>query len=56
MAAKTKMVIYDPSFTDPAKTKAIGKVVRYTIILEAPVPDLLYEDDKLIDTGQTIIA
>ena len=28
VAAKTKMVIYDPSYADPAKTKVIGKVVR----------------------------
>ena len=34
----------------------IGKVVRYTNILEAPVPELLDEDGKLIDTGQIIIA
>ena len=30
VAAKTEMVICDPSFWDPAKTKVIGKVVRYT--------------------------
>ena len=29
--AKTKMVIRDPSYADPAKTKAIGKVVRYPV-------------------------
>ena len=51
---QTEMVIYDPSYADPAKTKVIGKVVRYTNILEAPVPDLLNEDGKLIDTGQII--
>ena len=56
VAAKTEMVIYDPSYADLAKTKVIGKVVRYTNILEAPIPDLLNEDDKLIDTGQIIIA
>ena len=56
MAAKTEMVICDPSYTDPAKTKVIGKVVRSTNILEAPIPDLLNEDGKLIDTGQIIIA
>ena len=56
MAAKTEMVIYDPSYADPAKTKVIDKVVRYTNILEAPTPDLLNEDGKLIDTGQIIIA
>ena len=56
MAAKTEMVICDPSCADPAKTKVIGKVVRYTNILEAPIPDLLNEDGKLIDTGQIIIA
>ena len=56
VAAKTEMVICDPSYTDPAKTKVIGKVVRYTNILGAPVPDLLNEDDKLIDSGQIIIA
>ena len=41
---------------DPVKTKVIGKVVRYTNILGAPVPDLLNEDGKLIDSGQIIIA
>ena len=56
MAAKTRMVICDPSYMNPVKTKVIGKVVRYTIILEVPIPKLQYEDDKLIDTGQIIIA
>ena len=56
MAAKTEMVIHDTSYADPAKTKVIGKVVRYTNILEAPIPDLLNKDGKLIDTGQIIIA
>ena len=55
-ASKTEMVIYDPSYADPSKMKVIGKVVRYTNILEAPIPDLLNEDDKLIVTGQIIIA
>ena len=52
VAAKTEMVICDPSYADPAKTKVIDKVVRYTNILGAP--DLLNEEDKLIDTGQII--
>ena len=52
MAAKTELVIRDPSYADPAKTKVIGKVVSYTNILG----DLLNEDDKLIDSGQIIIA
>ena len=56
VAAKTDMVTCDPSYTDPAKTKVIGKVVRHTNILGAPVPDLLNEDGRLIDTGQIIIA
>ena len=56
VAAKTKMVICDASCMNPAKTKVIGKVVRYTNILEAPIPKLLNEDDKLIDTGQITIA
>ena len=56
VAAKMKMVIYDPSYADPAKTNVMGKVVRYTNILEAPIPDLLNEDGKLIDTVQIIIA
>ena len=30
VAAKMEMNICDPSFWDPAKTKVIGKVVRYT--------------------------
>ena len=56
VAAKTEIVICDPSYTDPAKTKVISKVVRYTNILAAFVPDLLNEVGKLIDTGQIIIA
>ena len=50
------MVICDPPYMNLAKTKVIGKVVRYTNILETPIPDLLNEDDKLIDTGQIIIV
>ena len=30
VAAKTEMLICDPSYVNPAKTKVIGKVVRYT--------------------------
>ena len=56
VAAKMEMVICDPSCADPAKTEVIGKVVRKTNILEAPIPELLNEDGKLIDTGQIIIA
>ena len=56
VAAKTEMVICDPSCVDPAKTKAIDKVVSYTNIPGAPFPKLLNEDGKLIDTGQIIIA
>ena len=56
VVAKTKMVICDLSCADPAKTKVIGKVVRYTNILGAPVPELLNEDGNLIDSGQIIIA
>ena len=47
VAAKTEMVIYDPSCADPSKTKVIGKVVSYTNILDAPIPDLLNEVDKI---------
>ena len=56
VAAKTKMVICDPSYMNPVKMKVIGKVVRYTNILETLVPELLNEDGKSIDTGQIIIA
>ena len=56
VAAKMEMVICDPSYMNPSKTKVIGKVVRYTNILETPIPELLNEDDKSIDTGQIIIA
>ena len=51
-----EMAICDPSCMDPAKTKAIDKVVSYTNIPGAPVPDLLNKDCKLIDTGQIIIS
>ena len=37
MAAKTKMVICDPSHADPAKSKGIDKVVSHTNIPGAPV-------------------
>ena len=56
VAAKTMMVICDPSCMNLAKTKMIGKVVRYTNIHEAPIPELQNEDDNMIDTGQIIIA
>ena len=56
VAAKTEMVICDPSYADPAKTKAIDKVVSYTNIPGAPVSYLPNEDGNLIDTGQIIIA
>ena len=56
VAAKTKMVICDPSYMNLAKTKVIGKVVRYTNIHETPFPELQKKDDNMIDTGQIIIA
>ena len=56
VAAKTVMVICDPSFMNSAKTKVIGIVVRFSNILEALIPKLLNEDGKLIDTGQIIIT
>ena len=56
MAAKTRMVICNQSYMNPAKTKVIGKVVRYTNTHETPIPDLLNEDGKSIDTGQIIIT
>ena len=55
VAAKMEMVTYDPSYADPAKTKVIGKVVRYTDILGAPFPDLLNKDSKLANSGSIII-
>ena len=39
---------------NPSKTKVIGKVLRDTNIYETPIPELLNEDGKLIDTGQII--
>ena len=56
VAPKTGMVICDPCFVNSAKTRVIGKVVRYTNILEAPMLKLLNEDGKLIDVGQIIIT
>ena len=56
VAAKTRMVICNPSYMNPVKTKVIGKVVRYTKIHETPIPEPLNEDGKLIDTGQIIIT
>ena len=56
VAANMEQVIYDSSYADPEKSIVIGKVVRYTNILEAPIPKLLNEDDKLIDIGQITIT
>ena len=56
VAANMKMVIRDPSCADPAKTKLIGRVVRYTNSLGAPFSYLPNEDGKLIGTGQIIIT
>ena len=56
MAAKTKMVICNPSYMNPVKSKVIGKVVHYTNIHESPIPELQNEDGNLIDTGQIIIV
>ena len=56
VAAKTRMVICDPSYVNIAKAKVIGKVVRDTNIHDTPIPELLNEDGKLIDTGQIIIT
>ena len=57
VAAKTRrMAICDPSYMNPAKTKVIGKVIRYTNTHETPIPELLNEDGKSIDTGQIIIT
>ena len=49
-------MICDPSYVNPARTKVIGKVVRYTNIHEALIPKLLNGNGKLIDTGQIIIT
>ena len=56
VAAKTRMVICDPSYMNPSKTKVIGKVVRYTSTHETPIPALLNEDGKSIDSGQITIT
>ena len=56
MAVKTEMVICDSSYADPAKTKAIDRVVRSINILGAPVSCLPNEDWKLMDTGRITIA
>ena len=55
VAAKTKMVICNPSYMDLVKTKVVGGVVRCANILGAPVPGLLNGDGKLIGAGQIII-
>ena len=54
VAAKTKMVICNPSYMNPVKKDVIGKVVHYTNIHEAPIPEL--QDGNLIDTVQIIIV
>lgn len=36
--ARGKMVICDPSYADPSKTRSIGKVIRCICILGAPIP------------------
>ena len=55
VATKKKMVICDSSHMSPAQMKLIGKVVRCTDILGTPIPELLNEESKSIDTGQIII-
>ena len=42
--AKAPMVICDPSYADPAKTKLLGQVVRTICILGAPIPDMLNKE------------
>ena len=53
VAAKMRMVICDPSYMNLGKTKVIGKVV-HTNTHETPIPELLNEDGKSINTGQII--
>ena len=55
VATKTEMVICDPSYADPAKTKMIDWVVRSMKILGTPIPDLLNKESKLANSGQIII-
>jgi len=37
--AKAKMVICDPSYADPAKSKTTAQIIRAICILGAPIPD-----------------
>ena len=47
VAAKMKMVICGSSYADPTKTKVIDRILRYTNILEAPIPDLPNEGRQI---------
>jgi Rab GDP dissociation inhibitor len=53
--AKAPMVICDPSYADPAKTKLLGQVIRTICILGAPIPEMLNKDGEPANSGQIII-
>ena len=56
VAPKMEMVIYDPSRRGSCENEGDWQSRPLHNILEAPIPDLLNEDGKLIDTGQSIIS
>ena len=57
VVAKTEIMICDPSYVNPAKTKSDWQSrPLHKHSLKAPIPKLLNEDGKLIDTGQIIIT
>eukprot|EP00747_Dinoflagellata_sp_TGD_P167137 gnl/TRDRNA2_/TRDRNA2_191063_c0_seq1.p1 gnl/TRDRNA2_/TRDRNA2_191063_c0~~gnl/TRDRNA2_/TRDRNA2_191063_c0_seq1.p1 ORF type:complete len:457 (-),score=129.10 gnl/TRDRNA2_/TRDRNA2_191063_c0_seq1:35-1405(-) len=53
--AKCKLVICDPSYAAPEKTKVTGRIIRAICILGAPIPETLANDGKPALSCQIII-
>merc|ERR1712060_503214 len=53
--AKAPMVICDPSYADPAKTKVQCQIIRAICILGAPIPDTHTSDGKPASSVQIIL-
>merc|ERR1740123_662510 len=53
--AKCKMVICDPSYAAPTKSKVMGQIIRCICILGAPIPEVKNKDGKPALSCQIII-
>lgn len=53
--AKAPLVICDPSYADPAKTQARGKIIRAICILGAPIPETRDKDGQPASSVQIIM-